>query len=46
MNVLVPIPDVDRPKIGARNILAVVLEEENGFYRLGFNEFQFLIFIL
>jgi hypothetical protein len=32
-SVLVAIPDVDRPKIGARNLMAVVLEEKDGFYR-------------
>lgn len=34
-NILVKIPDVDKPKIGLRNFLAVVLEfNEAGFYRL------------
>lgn len=34
---MVKIPDVDKPKIGPRNVLAVVLEvNEAGFYRLDF----------
>jgi hypothetical protein len=33
-NVLVKIPDVDKPKIGPRNVLAVVLEINKAeFYR-------------
>jgi hypothetical protein len=31
--VLVAIPGVDRPKAGARSLLAVVMEANNGFYR-------------
>lgn len=33
-NVTVPIPNVDRGRADPRNLLAVVVEEDNGFYRL------------
>jgi hypothetical protein len=33
--VVIPIPDVDRGHTNARNIMAVVLEVKDGFYKLG-----------
>lgn len=36
--VRVPVPDVDRGPGDARNILATVLEETDGFYKLGTND--------
>ncbi|CAJ0933860.1 unnamed protein product, partial [Mesorhabditis belari] len=34
-NVLMPIPCVDRPKIGPRNLMGVVTAVTNGFYSIG-----------
>lgn len=34
-NVIVPIPDVDRGRADPRNIMGVVLLENNGFYQIG-----------
>lgn len=33
--VAVPVPDVDRGRTDMRNILAVVMKDDNGFYKLG-----------
>ena len=34
-NVLIPIPDVDRARTDLRNVIAIVMENNNGFYKLG-----------
>ncbi len=39
-NVRVPVPSVDRAKCDFRNITAVVLDEDNGLYRLGTSQGQ------
>ena len=33
-NVLIPIPDVDRARTDSRNMIAIVMEINNGFYKL------------
>lgn len=38
-NVRVPVPNVDRAKGDLRNITAVVLEDQNGLYKLGLFDF-------
>ena len=35
MTVRIPIPDVDRSRSDHRNVLAVIMSVEDGFYRLG-----------
>lgn len=33
-NVTIPVPDVDRSKLDHRNVMALIIEKNNGFYKL------------